>query len=53
LGGIGGGLIVDWLSMVGGRYWLTAGELVMYIWVSVSCFPLFFMLSANFYVLGQ
>jgi hypothetical protein len=26
LGGVGGGLIADWLSVVGGRYWLTAGE---------------------------
>jgi hypothetical protein len=25
LGGVGGGLIADWLSVVGGRYWLTAG----------------------------
>eukprot|EP00879_Flechtneria_rotunda_P012869 GHRR01013439.1.p1 GENE.GHRR01013439.1~~GHRR01013439.1.p1 ORF type:complete len:583 (+),score=234.62 GHRR01013439.1:148-1749(+) len=26
MGGVGGGLIADWLSVVGGRYWLTAGE---------------------------
>lgn len=26
LGGVGGGLIADWLSTVGGRYWLTAGR---------------------------
>jgi hypothetical protein len=26
VGGVGGGLIADWLSIVGGRYWLTAGE---------------------------
>jgi MFS family permease len=26
VGGVGGGLIADWLSTVGGRYWLTAGE---------------------------
>jgi hypothetical protein len=26
LGGVGGGLIADWLSVVGGRYWLTAGQ---------------------------
>ncbi|KAF6255340.1 hypothetical protein COO60DRAFT_1627563 [Scenedesmus sp. NREL 46B-D3] len=25
LGGVGGGLIADWLAVVGGRYWLTAG----------------------------
>jgi hypothetical protein len=25
LGGVGGGLIADYLSVVGGRYWLTAG----------------------------
>eukprot|EP00775_Hariotina_reticulata_P006751 gene6751-6971_t len=25
VGGVGGGLIADWLSIVGGRYWLTAG----------------------------
>jgi hypothetical protein len=28
LGGVDGGLIADWLSVVGGRYWLTAGEAV-------------------------
>lgn len=27
LGGVGGGLIADYLSVVGGRYWLTAGAL--------------------------
>lgn len=27
LGGVGGGLIADYLSVVGGRYWLTAGML--------------------------
>jgi MFS family permease len=26
LGGVGGGLIADYLSVVGGRYWLTAGR---------------------------
>jgi hypothetical protein len=28
LEGVGGGLITDWLTVVGGRYWLTAGETV-------------------------
>jgi len=29
VGGVGGGLIADWLSAVGGRYWLTAGASIL------------------------
>lgn len=33
LGGVGGGLIADYLSVVGGRYWLTAGKCVLTRWL--------------------
>jgi MFS family permease len=34
LGGVGGGLIADYLSVVGGRYWLTAGrcDIILCVW---------------------
>lgn len=29
LGGVGGGMVADWLTKVGGRYWITAGASIM------------------------
>jgi hypothetical protein len=41
LGGVGGGLIADYLSVVGGRYWLTAGGRAVLCcaggWFAVVC----------------
>ena len=37
VGGVGGGLLADWLSKIGGRGWLTAGALPLSPLLSARC----------------